>query len=345
MSVYTVKNEDGSSTYYIDITVPGRSRLRETTGIRTTDKNAKTLAKEYHDKRRHDLWREAKLGDRPRYIWQQAALKWLQEKGHKRSNRDDKAIITWLNVPGRLKGRYLDEITREDIANITAIKAKESSNARANRYTAMIRAILRKAEREWNWIERAPAVFMRKEGRGRMRWLTQKEAKRLLELLPAHTAAAAEFSLHTGLRENNVARLKWEQVDMKRKVLAVPMTKNSEPLGIPLNSTAMAILRERQGKHRRYVFTYKGKPVSRFNTRAWRTALKNAGIADFRWHDLRHTWASWMAQSGVPIDALQQLGGWKTISMVQRYRHMQPEHLAEYAEKIAGKRARLEAVN
>ncbi|CAM4208407.1 Integrase family protein [Yersinia intermedia] len=67
---------------------------------------------------------------------------------------------------------------------------------------------------------------------------------------------------------------------------------------------------------------------------AWRTGLKRSGITDFRFYDLRHTWASWLVQAGVPLSALQEMGGWESIEMVRRYAHLSPNHLTEHARKI-----------
>lgn len=94
------------------------------------------------------------------------------------------------------------------------------------------------------------------------------------------------------------------------------------------------LLRELQGNHSKFVFTYKGKPVKKGNTKAWRDALLKAEIVDFRWHDLRHTWASWHIQNGTPIHILQELGGWSDIRMVQRYAHLSSEHLSPYADSL-----------
>ena len=71
-------------------------------------------------------------------------------------------------------------------------------------------------------------------------------------------------------------------------------------------------------------------------TRAWREALKRVGIEDFRWHDLRHTWASWLAQRGTPSKVLQEMGAWESEGMVRRYAHLAPANFAEHAERIAG---------
>jgi integrase len=78
------------------------------------------------------------------------------------------------------------------------------------------------------------------------------------------------------------------------------------------------------------VFSYLGEPIKQVSTRAWYRALKRAGLEDFRFHDLRHTWASWHIQSGTPLFALQELGGWETERMVRRYAHLAADHLASY---------------
>ena len=93
-------------------------------------------------------------------------------------------------------------------------------------------------------------------------------------------------------------------------------------------------MREQQGNHKQFVFSYKRRPIKKANTKVWRRALEEAGIKDFRWHDLRHTWASWHIQNGTPIHILQELGGWSDIRMVQRYAHLSSERLTPYADRL-----------
>ena len=88
------------------------------------------------------------------------------------------------------------------------------------------------------------------------------------------------------------------------------------------------------GKHPVRVFTYNGRPITQTNTRAWRKALIRAGIEDFRWHDLRHTWASWLAQGGVPLNVIQEMGAWESTEMVKRYAHLAPEQFKKHAEVV-----------
>jgi integrase len=87
------------------------------------------------------------------------------------------------------------------------------------------------------------------------------------------------------------------------------------------------------------VFSYRGQPVVQLSTKAWYAALERAGIEDFRWHDLRHTWASWHVQNGTPLFALQELGGWESPGMVRRYAHFGADHLAPYAQRLGAVRA------
>jgi integrase len=114
----------------------------------------------------------------------------------------------------------------------------------------------------------------------RIRWLKREEADRLLGILPPHQAALVRFSLATGLRERNVTRLEWSQVDLTRRVAWIhpDQAKAKKPIGVPLNDEAMVALRAEEGKHDKRVFTWQGRPIDKANTRAWRRALKEVGI-------------------------------------------------------------------
>jgi integrase len=120
--------------------------------------------------------------------------------------------------------------------------------------------------------------------------------------LPEHLAAMARFSLETGLRRTNVTGLEWSQVDLARRTAWIhpDQAKARKAIAVPLSAAAVVLIREQIGKHSTHVFSFRGKPVRQVNTRAWRLALKRVGIENFRWHDLRHTWASWHVQAGTP---------------------------------------------
>ena len=267
----------------------------------------------------------------------EAAIRWVEEAQHKCTLQEDKARLRWLDK--HLKPYLLKDITRDQIEQIAKMKEQTGvSPATVNRLLALIRSILRKAEREWEWIDKAPMVRLRKERNQRVRWLTSNEARKLLMALPPHLRDMAAFSLATGLRESNVTGLQWLDVDLVNSHAWVhpDQAKARKAIAVPLNSDAMQILQNQKGKHDDFVFTFRDTPVTRCNTKAWRKALKRAGISQFRWHDLRHTWASWHVQNGTSLQELQQLGGWASYQMVLRYAHLSSEHLKEAAQRISG---------
>ena len=110
--------------------------------------------------------------------------------------------------------------------------------------------------------------------------------------------------------------------------------KARKAIAVPLNGAVLAIVQRRKGTHPTHVFSFRGKPITQVSTKAWYGALKRAEIDNFRWHDLRHTWASWHVQSGTPLFALQELGGWESAEMVLRYAHLTADHLAPFAERF-----------
>ncbi len=146
----------------------------------------------------------------------------------------------------------------------------------------------------------------------------------------------AAFTLATGLRRSNVTGLLWSQVNltMRQAWIHPDQAKARKAIAVPLNDDAYMLLAKQSGKHKTHVFCYDGKPVTQVSTAAWYKALKRCGIEDFRWHDLRHTWASWHAQNGTPLFVLQELGGWESSEMVRRYAHLSVGHLAPYANNL-----------
>ncbi|MDA1370233.1 MAG: site-specific integrase [Proteobacteria bacterium] len=260
-----------------------------------------------------------------------------EKKGCKRSLDKDVFLFRWLHP--HLGNCLLKEVDRERIAAVTQAKLATGVTAgTVNRHLALVRAVLRCAEREWGWLERVPYIRFLPVEKRRVRWLKREEADRLLASLPIHLAEMMRFSLATGLRQNNVTQLKWSEVDMARSCawIHADEAKGKKAIAVPLNETALAVLRRQEGVCPTYVFTYQGKPVARANNHAWRKALKRVGIENFRWHDLRHTWASWHIQQGTPLHVLQELGGWSDASMVRKYAHLSASHLMAYADSLSG---------
>jgi integrase len=264
---------------------------------------------ELHDRLKAEAWRIQELNEKPVYLWQDAVKKWLVEQAEKASIEDDKKHLRWVHP--YLFNKKLNEISKEKLDQIKYAKKETGvSNATVNRLLAVIRAILNRSQKEWEWIDNVPYMRLLPEPKKRIRWLTQNEAARLIQELPLHIAEMVRFTLSTGLREKNVTQLQWSQIDMQRRCawIHADQAKGKRSFAIPLNDESLTVIRRQLGKHEKYVFSYKGKPILNANTKAWRNALERAGIIDFRWHDLRHTWASWHVQNGTPLNILQEPG-------------------------------------
>ena len=323
-----IKKRNG--IWHIDFFTPNGERVRRTAGTEN-----KQQAQELHDKLKAEAWRVVQLGDKPKYKWEDAVVRYLTEQSEKRSLVTDKFHLRW--VDDYLRGKILSDINKSSLEELKAAKLKTGvSNTTVNRMISTVRKVLNSARKDWDWIDSVPSVRMLTEPKGRIRWLTREESKRLLTELPTHLNLMARFSLATGLRERNVTRLQWSQIDLQRRCawIDAEQSKSKRAISVPLNDDALTVVRSQIGKHPTNVFSYNGEKIETANTRAWRAALKRAGIENFRWHDLRHTWASWHVQSGTPLHILKELGGWADLDMVLRYAHLSSDHLSGHAANI-----------
>lgn len=316
MSLY---RDEKSPHWFVSITVKGR-RIRRSTG--TSDR---VEAQRIHDEIRAGLWREKNRG----YTWIDACTDWLNHEPR--------------GTPDRYRVRVLTEaIPDVPIADLTAplFQSRITGTAATfNRTAQLITAILNLARKNGH-LERVPEIERKKVAEKRIRWLTREEWERLYQYLPEHLRPLAAFSVATGLRQHNATHLEWSQVDMRRRVawIHADQAKAGKPIGIPLSDDAMAVLRIQRGKNERWVFPYirmrSGQkevfPMAQIKG-AWWKAVHRAELDGLRWHDLRHTWATWHVQAGTPLEVLQKLGGWSSYSMVLRYAHLAPEYLASYA--------------
>ncbi|WP_425335165.1 site-specific integrase [Pectobacterium aroidearum] len=360
-----------NGVWHCDFTTPDGKRIRQSLG--TEDKRA---AQELHDKLKADSWRSAKLGEAPAKLFDEACIRWLREKSHKRSLDADKSKITFFLV--HFHGRELSTITNDQIQvaiskafdrkhrerweemrdrmkregkAVPAYRPKPISESTKYSFQAFMRSLLRIAANEWGWLNSVPVVKARQPRNKRIRWLTHDEARQLIDALPAHLKPVVTFALATGLRRSNILDLEWSQVDMQRRMAWIhpENAKGGKAIGVALNDTACGVLKGQIGKHHRWIFVHtvsttkpNGEKMPEIRklrvdgNKAWNAALKRAGIENFRFHDLRHTWASWLVQSGVPLSALQEMGGWESIEMVRRYAHLSPNHLTQHAKQIDG---------
>lgn len=266
-------------------------------------------------------------------LFSDAVLRYNNEKFDKKSLKNDQ--YCFANLSPFISHLPLSEINMAVLWPFIHHRRITVKNATINRELELVRHILNLAKTDWCILSAVPDIRMLKEPPPRVRFLTPGQADRLLFALPHHLQSVVQYALATGCRRGEILNLEWSRIDLRRQVawLDHGTTKNSDARGIPLNRDALIALEMAKSRNSRWVFTYKGQPMGCVGS-AFKKALKRAGIENFRFHDLRHTWASWHVMSGTPLYDLMQLGGWKTIDCVQRYAHLAPEHLAKSAGRI-----------
>lgn len=318
-------------------------RHRESSG--TTDE---VLAREIITKLYAASFREKVLGEKPRRTWAEATERYLEEHEALRTYDEYEKKSEWWTAQFQArKVSYLDEITPDLVKDIrkwwmTVPKQRGGGKrgaADVNRYIAYLRAVVNAAYREYRWFQTGeePPLYRFQPGEvSRLRFLQPDEVDALVAALPHPYGVAARFAVATGLRRRNVLRLTWDQVNFDAKTATIEgmHMKNGELLKIPLNAKAIAVLKS-QANNSDYVFLKETGAIAReIPSKVWKKACKEAGLTNLRWHDLRHTWASLMRQQGVELELIRELGGWKSLAMVERYAHINIDHLRDAAAVI-----------
>ena len=324
-----VHRRKDSRYWWIDVVLPGGKRIRQSSGTENKEEAEALVAR-----LKSEAFRETNFDIKPKRTWQEVVVRYLSAKSRLRSAEDYRSICRKLDP--YLKALTLDKINGDVISHFQESELKKgSSPATVNRALAQIRAILRMAQNDWQWVDKIPYIRLLRGEVERDRWLTKVEAKKLLSACPAHLIPIVQFALATGCRAGEILGLEWSRVDLARGTAWLDKTKNGTSRAVPLNTDAVKVLRGVKGQHERYCFTYKGMPIrGEISNTAWKRAVEKAGIVDFRFHDLRHTWASWHRQQGTSTDVLKELGGWKSRVMVDRYAKFGSEHLTAAAARI-----------
>ena len=330
-----------NNNYWIDYYVNGR-RMREKIG--TSKKLAETVLRkrkvEIAENRHLDIKKNAKIK------FEDFAITFLNlhSKLNKKSWRRDEGLIK--NLSGFLKGKYLYEITPMLIEQYKVERRKQVSKARkkkiapatVNRELACLKCIFNKAI-EWGKIEDNPVrkVKLFKEDNCIVRHLEKEEIGRLINACCDHLKPIVILALNTGMRKGEILGLKWKNIDIQNNIIYLIETKNGKMREVPINDVAKhCLISVRKNPISSYVFCKKnGSPYSKVN-RAFFTALKKAGIINFRFHDLRHTYASQLVMLGIDIRTVQELMGHRSIEMTLRYAHLSPSH-KKHAVDVLGK--------
>ena len=289
--------------------------------------STKTTDREYAEALR--IRREGELLDRSIHgasataTFVEAAVGYMENGGERRY------LGTLIEHFGAIPLAQIDQVAIDRAARILKPTAKPSTVNRQI-HSPMAAVLHFAAKRKlcgYQKIERP------KQPKGRMRWLRPHEADRLIDACAQHLAPLVVLMFYTGARVSEAVYLDWDEVDLLRRRVMFLDTKNGEDRGVPLHPRAfeaLANLPHRDGAVFRcpnlkpYVRRlYSGGQIRT----AFKAACRRAGIKDFRPHDCRHTWATWLYSETRDLRVLMELGGWKTIAMVERYTHVNPDHL------------------
>jgi len=311
----------------------------------STETEDKKLAQRIFDKLRGDIaegnWFEKLPGES--YRFKDLMAKYLDEYSAvnkaKTSHVRDKSLIAHLNKT--FGEQFLTDITALMISEYKVMRRAEGASPRTINYelTLMSHAY-NMAIREWEWVDDNPVKKVKKERVHNIieRWLSLDEEERLLKASPKWLQEIIIFAINTGLRQSELLNLRWSQINMFRRTMTITEQKNHGIDTLPLNETAMQVLRERETESSSnledYVFsnTLNNRRQNNVLLKGFYSALKKAEIKNFRFHDLRHTFATRLVQQGVGILEVQKLGRWKTTSMVMRYAHHNTETLRSAIE-------------
>ena len=307
---------------------------------RSTETSDKRLAEAIHAKVRVQLV-EGKFLENPRveeHTFKEMMDRYLKEcsvsKSPKSAVRDRGSLKHLLPIFGNM---ILTGITSKLLAGYkTQRRLEHAAPATINKELQLVRHAFNLAVREWEWCRENPMhrVSMEKTHNEVDRWLTLDEEDRLMAASSPWLREFIVFALNTGMRQGEILNLQWQDVDFTRGTLVVMKSKNGTRRTIPLNTTVYALLAAKQaamGVSEGRVFrTPRGNELKvRFLVREFCEARDRAGIPDFRFHDLRHTFATRLVQGGIDLYKVQRLLGHKTNHMTQRYAHHSPESLRE----------------
>jgi len=238
-------------------------------------------------------------------------------------------------------GKTLRQIVPSDIERYVAKRVTQVAPATVNRELAFLKHLFNVAIADGR-AENNPvrAVKLFKENNSRVRFLSEDEEARLRKSLGEEEWKKVAVAIHTGLRQAEQFNLQWPYVDFATGIITIARSKHGEARRVPMNDTVREILRSLPSRLKsRYVFPSKtgDTPLDarNYTSRVFVPALRRAGIDGFRWHDLRHTFASRLVMAGVDLRTVQELMGHKTLVMTLRYAHLSPGHQLDAVQRLS----------
>ena len=321
-------------TWWIRFTYKGR-QIRK-----STETNEKKLAERIYHKVLGEVaegkWFEKLPGEKKTF--KEMMEKYLGEYASKKIS--EKSFRGYAKKPISYLGDYLlSEVTPKTLNEYKTRRRNDGIGpASLNRELATMKKAFNLAIKEWEWVKDNPVarISMEEENNKRDRWLTDEEEERLLRVCPSWLKELVTFALNTGMRVGEIISLEWKGVDLFRKTVTVFKSKNKEPRTIPINKTVFEMLKDKIKVKSISGLVFPSPTHTRFHgtsiDHAFKKAVKKARIEDFHFHDLRHTFATRVVQSGKDLYQIQKLLGHKSPAMTQRYAHHSPESLRDAVE-------------
>lgn len=282
-------------------------------------------------------YRQLATTGRPRVTFAHAAVAYVEDHVAQKKVSTIASYQQSLRVLNEEFGAmYLDQITRAKIAAFEAKQRKRVSASKVKHYRAALSGLFKVALRH-DWVESNPCVGLDPVtvNNARYRFLTPEEWKILREALDEPFRSISEVAIDRGMRLGEILALEWRDLNFISDEISMRDTKGNRPRVIPMEGAAKVF--NRQQKLSRLVFHTKTGGKLRVDnvSREVNRVAREAGIDDFTFHDLRHTFASWYVQRGGDMYRLQRILGHKGPAMTQRYAHLRVDDLRELAQKPA----------
>ena len=294
-----------------------------------------------------------KLKKREPFLFQTVALSYaddLDANPDRRRKGDDRARVQyWVDRFGKqdvetITTSHIEQAIKELRAPLIErsgrlAKGQQRSHETARRYFGTLHAILERARRKLKetkvqMMNPASDVRFKKADNTLVRYLSQEQETALFAALPPRFHPLITVALHTGMRQGELFRLRWSDVDWFAGTIKIQITKADTPRHAPMNSIVQGVLSGLKQTARptsdEAVFPFD----LRYLRRAFERAVIKAGLTPFRFHDLRHTFASRLSMLGVNDRTLKVLGGWASTSMLDRYSHLSPSHCWQAVEGL-----------
>ena len=346
-SIRKRKRKDGSASYRVDVRLKGFPPQRATFS-RLTD--AKRWAQHTESAIREG--RYFKTSESRKHTFSDLVDRYINEvlpgKSADACRVQTAQMLWWKTQLGHFT---LADVTparivecREKLLREPTKRGEHRAPATVVRYMAALSHAFGIAVNEWEWLESSPMAKVRKpqEPRGRVRFLSDDERGRLLleckKSSNEYLYIIVLLALSTGMRQGEIMNLTWDQVDLENNRITLLKTKNGEIRVVPLAGKARNDIEEFskiRNLNSSLLFPGRRNPKSPIDIRnPWNQAVTNAQLEDFRFHDLRHTAASYLAMSGATLAEIAEVLGHKTLQMVNRYAHLSEPHTASVVERM-----------